>query len=188
MAKIDELSKNERIEKGKQSELKILNCLECYYGQTFEEASRTDDLKRGIDVYRVSTKGKKESLQLKFRHGKPDLIYERFMPYYGIKSPNTQSGRDHNKDYEVFICKVDLQDKSLIWEIKKKALMEVVDAMDKEFFKWARKHNLKACRVFKLKKLPCEVWHHVDAQSGRPKAMYFMPGDIFNRVEYEYSE
>lgn len=178
----DSLPKSSRIKLGKNDEEKVALCLIEHYNQNLRVSSVEDDKRRGFDYHRED-----QSLQIKVRHGWPDLIYERYMPWYGFSDPGTRPGRDHNKDYDVYVCLVEKDHKKIIVEVDAKEFKALIKKVDIEFKKWSKTHNIKS-RVFKSKTHPgCEYWFHVDKDSHLPKILTYIEPETFpNRIVYEY--
>jgi hypothetical protein len=186
----DSLPKDQRIKIGKTKEDEIAQCLIEHYGQDITESDLYDDMRNASDRLRKKN-DKIESIQIKDRTGNyPDLIVDRFEPFYGLEHPGTKPGRDYNKPYDIYMCRVTRKKdgKRYIIEVNAQELKEVIAKMDKEFVEWSKDNKIRFCKVFESKLFSgCKYLWHMDAKSGLPKILIYLSEVTFpNRIAYEY--
>jgi len=169
------LPTNERVQKGKELEDAIANCLTHHYKWTLEEASFHDDTKKKIDRFIIGKNDKRTPIQIKGRVSGDDILYDRYEPFFksnGAIDERTKPGRDHVGKYEVYVCLS--RDKKTIRAVTTEALRRVIKGMDEE---WA------ACdyklHFYSATYPGCEFRYHRDKYSGTPKVLAFLNVDIF---------
>lgn len=96
---------------GRAVEDRILDTLKSKYGYKIEHASKQDNIQRGIDGWWTDKSGRKNSIQVKFRQGGDDIIFEAIKDIDG-----GVVGRDTRSEANYYLI-MDTGGKTILFEM-----------------------------------------------------------------------
>lgn len=165
-----------RVRKGKLNEKAMADCLNAHYGFHLIEGTTVDDTRRKRDFYDTLTG---IWFQFKSRASGDDILYDRFEPWHGWKSPNTVIGRDHEGVYDFFGC-MNIEG-TVIRMVPVHVLRTIIAEMEAEILDI----NPNWLPFYSRKYPNAQIRKHKDADNGRPKLLFFVPPALLEESKGE---